>query len=299
MATTNRVWLRTAEVLQAQMLGSIQNSFPPLPAEGWQRVVDIARRISLADRCSWRRAAQRQTELLREGIEELQTSLARTADVLRIERKQELAAAETDFYRDLAALHREFDESLQCTPDAENISVTTCPIVLEDIPLGRFEIRLQIKQFPIVQQFKVFALEPHPASSDTSIVHPHINGEALCTGDGRKAIESALEAGRLYDFFTVVNRLLHTYSEGRAYVELSNWYGVPCHDCNCTVDEDDHYCCHDCEEKLCSNCGNLCSHCDQLYCSNCSASCPRCNCLVCAGCLKRCCDCRHEVCPEP
>jgi hypothetical protein len=155
-----------------------------------------------------------------------------------------------------------------------------------------------MKQFSEDQEYTVVALDPNPASSDASITHPHVNGESLCSGDGRKAIQSALEAGRLYDFFTIVNQLLHTYSEGRAYVELSNWYGVPCHDCNCTVDEDDRYHCHRCEETLCSDCASHCSHCDETCCSNCSSSCPRCDAWVCIGCLLTCRQCRREVCPD-
>ncbi len=64
---------------------------------------------------------------------------------------------------------------------------------------------------------------------------PHVSDETLCEGDGRRAIHAALAAGRLYDFFTIVDRLLNTYASGRAYVDLDNWFGTPCHDCGGNV----------------------------------------------------------------
>jgi hypothetical protein len=297
MTTRNRLWLRTAATLHAELLRPKQKGVPSLPGELWKRTVNVAHRMELAADRSWQSAAKRQMALLLENVEELQSSLSKIADQLRQRLEPQVLASEADLYRDLAALDREF-ESLECDLDSESISVTTSPIVLENIELGRFQIRLELGQFPTAQKYAVVALEPNPANSDSSITHPHVNDESLCEGDGRKAIESALTAGRLYDFFTIVNQLLRTYAEGRAYVELSNWYGVPCHDCNSTVDEDERYYCHRCEETLCSDCASHCSHCDETCCSNCSSSCPRCDGLVCVGCLQTCRECRNDVCPD-
>ena len=95
----------------------------------------------------------------------------------------------------------------------------------------------------------------------------------------------ALAAGRLYDFFTIVDRLLNTYAPGRAYVELDQWHGAPCNDCSGNVSEDDRYACGRCEETLCPDCAMLCGQCDQVYCSGCSATCQLCDKSTCSSCL--------------
>ena len=206
MNTSNSLWLHTAALLHAQ-LQRCRQAFgtTPLPSAAWSSVVKLARQLELAQHRGWHLAAQRQAAELLAEVESLQSSLAKVSDQLRERLAPRIIASQAELYRDLAALAAEF-EMLQCDLESQTVSVTTEPIVLEGIALGRFQIRLDLKQFPEAQEYAVVALEPNPASSDSNITHPHVNDEALCAGDGLRAIRSALATGRLYDFFTIVNQ---------------------------------------------------------------------------------------------
>ena len=105
----------------------------------------------------------------------------------------------------------------------------------KDLYFGPFEIRLDWRQLGSATPYRVVALDPHPAAKDTDVTHPHVQEEQLCEGEGRSAVRAALAEGRLYDFFLLVSQLLHTYGRGSAYVELDNWDGIPCDDCNAPV----------------------------------------------------------------
>jgi hypothetical protein len=126
--------------------------------------------------------------------------------------------------------------------------------------------------------------------------HPHVNDERLCPGEGRKAIHAALAEGRLFDFFTVVDRILHTYARGAAYVELNRWHGIPCRDCDDTIGEDESYTCGRCSETVCGNCSLSCESCSESLCSGCAERCERCEARHCSGCLSPCVRCRRDVC---
>ena len=124
--------------------------------------------------------------------------------------------------------------------------------------------------------YRVIALDPNPAAKCESITHPHVRDEHLCAGNGYDAIRSALEQGRLYDFFMLVNRVLHTYARGEAYSELNDWQGIRCADCDATTSEESRRACPECEAWICEDCGHACQSCDQDCCGQCAAQCPRC-----------------------
>lgn len=291
-------WLRAAAMIHARLRRSDQRfCAASLPADSWRNILKLTGQIDCAQDRGWRLAAHRQVTVLLEELEALQGSIAKLADQLREHTRPRTIASPLEIYRDLAALSTEF-RGLGCGLEEKLISLTTEPIVLEGIPLGQFQIRLDIGQLPDVQHYSIVALEPNPARSDSSITHPHINDEELCAGDGLRAIRAALAAGRLYDFFSIVNQTLHTYAAGRAYVDLDNWYGRPCHDCGSTVDEDERYSCYRCEEILCGDCGCGCCDCNQLCCNNCAANCPRCERMICYACLQACRQCGTDVCRD-
>ena len=116
------------------------------------------------------------------------------------------------------------------SPNGE-ISITTDPIVLDDTHLGPFQVRLDWNRLGSHQPYRVVALDPHPAAANEAVTHPHVQEEHLCEGEGRAGIESALNTGRLCDFFLIVSRLLGTYARGSAFVELDDWEGIRCQDC--------------------------------------------------------------------
>jgi hypothetical protein len=298
MQTLNHNFLRTAGLIQAKLAHQACEIDSLVLAEApWRRVNSVARSVQLAHSRGWYLAARHQEEQLLREIEDLQTELARVSNELRQRLAPQTIPTQADLYWDLVALESEFEE-VQGDLREHLLSVTTRPIVLEGIELGRFQIRLDWRLRQGSQTYTVVALDPNPAQSNDSVTHPHVSDEALCEGDGRRAIHTSLAAGRLYDFFTIVDRLLNTYAHGRAYVELDQWYGSPCHDCGGNVSEDDRYACNHCEENLCPNCATFCGQCDQVYCSGCSSACQLCDKPTCSSCLERCRSCGSLVCSD-
>jgi hypothetical protein len=298
MNTINRDYLRIAQQIQMQLLKKPDNcSTVSLPEEQWSRLKATRESMSLAQSRGWQYAARCRQEQILSEIDELYRVLRRQAEQLRTCLIPQSVATLIDLYQDLIALESEFPE-VQCDMAAHLLRVTTRPIVLENIDLGPFQICLDLQRSRETQTYRVIALEPQPAQSNPEVTHPHVSEETLCEGDGRRAISSALAAGRLYDFFTIVDRLLNTYASGRAYVDLDHWYGIPCHDCGQTVGEDERYCCNHCEEILCSDCSTFCGHCENLYCSNCGSSCELCDRLCCSSCLESCQSCGSLICSD-
>ena len=92
------------------------------------------------------------------------------------------------------ALQSEF-EDVQCDPDEHVLSVTTQSVVLDGIELGRFQIRLDWQCLQETSPYAVVVLDPNPAQSNDGVTHPHVNGQTLCEGSGRGAIQAALTRG--------------------------------------------------------------------------------------------------------
>ena len=184
---------------------------------------------------------------------------------------------------------------------AENtVSVVTDPITLEDVALGPFRIQLELAKLSELYKdrpYRVIALNPNPAATDEEVTHPHVSGEKLCEGDGCAAIRSALEQGRLSDFFTMVRSILNTYNPDSPYVALYDWDGEPCYDCGYVMSREDTYYCYYCEHDYCSQCSTYCRQCEETACLGCSGQCPHCEELVCKNCISRCTEC-EELCCE-
>jgi len=193
---------------------------------------------------------------------------------------------------------------------ANTISVVTEPITLEDVYLGPFEIKLDLNRLPQLYRsspYHCIALDPHPAAASDDVTHPHVNGDRLCEGEGCPAIRTALEQGRLCDFFTIIRGILNTYSPESPYVQLSEWEGVQCYDCGYITDGENSYycgfcdnsfceecstCCRTCNETVCLGCATRCEVCDEPACPNCVETCPRCGTNYCQSCLE------DDACPK-
>src|SRR5690606_18801456 len=102
---------------------------------------------------------------------------------------------------------------------------------------------------------------------------PHVQDEGLCEGEGRQTLRSALEQGRLFEFFLVVERILNTYNAGSAYVSLDEWNGVSCDDCGRTTNEDDSVSCQECGTCSCDDCYRYCESCSESFCAGCAVLC--------------------------
>jgi hypothetical protein len=274
-------------------------SLPPIGR--LRNIARLSRRIRRADERGWHRAAAR--------LAEQQT---RQAASLRPQVNAWLGEIESrptsfipkrlpnskELFRDLVALEAEFGE-VTCDWDHTELFVTTDDIRLEGIDLGRFDIRLNWAAVgESTTPYRIVARDPNPAGSNNDVTHPHVRDEALCPGNGRSAIALALADWRLFDFFVIVNQILLTYSAGNAHVELEDWGGTPCHDCDSSVDSEDRYHCQGCDCTLCGDCGTSCASCDGTFCSTCVATCEHCSEYHCSRCLSECLQCKAAVCSD-
>lgn len=263
-----------------------------LPQREWSELVDDLRRWNRSQALGWYQAAARQRMAIAHDLERLRD---RIHGLIRATAVPSPAPAVTtaSIYDELLAVAEDFDE-WSC--DEQELVIVTEPIRLEGIELGRFEIRLDLQRLDASDPYRVTALTPNPAASSDGTTHPHVHDSKLCSGEGRPLISAALKEGRLYDFATVVDRVLHTYARGSAYVELANWSGTPCHDCDTSVDPEDASSCQACDETICGDCRTGCAQCGDTYCSGCIDRCPACEESTCSGCLNGCASCNEEFC---
>ncbi len=206
----------------------------------------------------------------------------------------------SDIFSELTQIDQEIGE-YQYDLKEKTISVITEPITLEEIALGSFEIKLFIDKISTLYTnipYKVIALEPNPAGSDSSVTHPHVNSEILCEGDGHVSIRRALEDGRFCDFFTLIVSILQTYNPGSPYVSLDNWEGRSCYDCGYTVNGDESYYCEYCDQEYCDQCSTYCQKCDTTVCLGCASQCPSCEEPVCRNCSAKCKECKETYCKD-
>lgn len=293
MATWKSRWWRLANRLQAIYAADAGgDDGGVLPEEDWRELRRLAARRAAARFRGWRSAEVRARGEFLHDLERFSRRLHDWVGELRRGERRRLPSA-TLLYEELAATEREFG-GLEV--DGAAVCVTTAAVVLEGMPLGPFRIRLDVDRVGRDAPFTVTALEPNPAASSDEITHPHVNGERLCVGEGRGAIAAALAEGRLTDFFLIVDRILHTYAEGAAYVELNRWRGVPCRDCADVMDADDAYGCRGCDESLCGDCLVGCADCGDGYCSGCIDRCAECEQSCCGRCLTACLRCRGRRC---
>lgn len=298
MPNPNRQLIKVVESIHRLLTGNIDVPSPPaLPIRAWEAVECTARGVAKAREHGWQVAARIKSRELVARLEELHREIDQVLwQVVDVQTPRKIASP-SELYLDLVALQEEPFE-LEIDADAGELCVTTEPVVLEGLDLGRFQIRLKLERLQDEWPYRVVALDPAPAAANSSVTHPHVNDEVLCEGDGSASVRKALAEGRLFDFFTMVDRLLHTYAPGRAHIELDQWQGMGCHDCGCVVDEDDHCVCSRCDQVICPGCVGTCTNCDQSVCAGCSYSCQQCNEVACLRCLKTCAACQEQVCPD-
>jgi hypothetical protein len=259
---------------------------PQLPAAEWQDCEVRLERMMLARRRGW-------TD---DGVSELAGALsdvARRCELLRgdlLRRRDVRPPTHRDVLADLVGL-------ADCFPAVEvdlryrELSVVTEPIELDGVRLGPFAVVLPWDGLGDESpEYFVKALDPRPAATDESVVHPHVSDERLCEGEGRAPLRRALAEGRLLDFFVIVAQVLRTYNDASAYVALDRWDGVSCASCGDAAPS----ACRRCDDPVCDECSSACSSCDVTLCSGCSEVCPRCERDCCSSCLNPC-----ESCHEP
>lgn len=287
--------VRTAAAIERRLAQQFTRAEPnELPVAAWER---CRRLVQLAAQCragGWP-AAERECRLrLRRAHHELSRQLEAIVDDFQPRATYRPSLGE--LYADLAALQEEFG-GLSIDLHHTLLSVTTEPIELEGINLGRFQIELDWRRLSQGNSaYAVMALDAYPAAANSSVTHPHLNDERLCEGEAFGSIRTALSSGRLLDFFTIVAQTLATYNPESAYVSLDRWGGTSCADCGCVTDEDDRTSCERCECDLCCDCSCGCGECGRYVCCECSASCSACSENHCQPCLATCRGCERNFC---
>jgi hypothetical protein len=296
METQHRILLRTAERISSllQRSRAAPDSFE-LPETDWTYAQLFLRQLDTCRHRAWPYAAavvedrlERALERCIERFQEIRRQVARQGSPLFIQRTREI-------FRDLVALSDEFEGVSIDGPD-HMVAITTEAIVLEDVNLGPFEIRLHWDRIGDRRTYRVIALNPNPAGESSDTTHPHVKGEQLCEGDGRPAIENALRSGRLLDFFQLVSRILETYNAGSAYVALSEWNGSRCSDCGDVVSDEERYTCDRCGDSLCHDCLDSCARCESFCCHGCTNYCRQCDESICSACQEACQHCARSLC---
>ena len=199
---------------------------------------------------------------------------------------------------DLRQLKEEMD-GLRYHAGQGILAANTEPITLEGTYLGPFEIQLFLNSLARDEPYSTYnivALDPHPATSNDVVTHPHVSDERLCAGDATTPISTALISGRICDFFLIVRSVLTTYNGSSPYVSLDNWHGTSCYECGYTVAGDDCRWCTSCDHDYCSDCAAYCARCDENTCGGCLEDCPVCDERVCPSCLTRCPNCGDPIC---
>ena len=260
-----------------------------------QRILSDTHRLGLATERNWTAAANIiQAQLLRNLVDmsyELQTAK------IYLEKAPPKLPTFAELLAELDQLETEYGQ-FKFDPREKTLSVITESIELEDVPLGSFEIRLHLLRIGELYKdspYRIIALEPNPAGSDSSVTHPHVSSERLCEGDGHLPIQKALEQGRLCDFFSLVIGILNTYSPDSPYIALSDWDGYSCYDCGYTMSRDESYYCEQCSNDFCSECSTYCQICETTICLGCAIECPGCQRPICKECYSTCEDCGERV----
>jgi len=292
-----RPWLRTAKYLEQQYRRLRRR--PPdqtaLPEEHWLRVQQLQHRLRLANRSRFTGAQTHVRRQLAQSLRRLAKDCLHQAEDLERHESQPEVPTLRLLLEELQSVQDEFDQ-VDIDWPAKILRVRTERIVLEDIDLGPFEIRLSLDQLGCYQPYSVIALDPCRPSCYDDITHPHVQNDVLCEGEGRHPIAKSLEQGRLGEFFLLVAQILRTYNPGSAYCRLSDWNGSSCSDCGDCVHEDDQSTCGRCSSSLCDRCTNCCTACDDTICNECSSTCESCQCTTCDHCLSRCESCQDSIC---
>ena len=266
-----------------------------LPVDAWERLASDCRKFLTSHARGWRGPAEWYCAQYEYSMRSFQARLEACRREVELAYRSVGIASFGDIWNDLLALHDEFEEVEYRSKDC-CLSVTTAPIILEDVNLGRFKIILRWDRPHERMDYSVVALNPNPCQTDNRTTHPHVHDESLCEGEGELAIQNALAQLRLYDFFVLVHQVLQTYNADSAYARLDAWSGSPCRDCGATIRHDEGAWCGQCEGDVCDDCRSRCNQCDRTLCSECGDLCQSCKEVFCVGCLSTCPQCDRSQC---
>lgn len=278
MKSQQRHALRMARILQQQFVA------PPrvidLPVAEWQACQRLQRQIHRARQHGFELAVRKLEARWPAALQALQSRLPPGRD------SPQTSVPDLRFlYDEICGLQAEFG-AWTCDLAAGTLSVRTEPLQFDDLEPGVYEIRLHLRKLNWPGACRI--LGGLPASADPDVTHPHVRSEQLCAGEGANALQTALDSGRISDFFVIVASILRTFNSDSAYVDLNHWHGSTCESCGDIVPEEDQVRCPDCDHELCRDCLQRCDDCGQLHCGGCLFECVACGEPQCHACLRTC-----------
>ena len=266
-----------------------------LPLDRWQQVQRLGRRLEVATARQFPAAMGICRDQLHDALQALARDVTRCAGDLERQAQRSASPSLRGLLDELQSLFTEF-ERVELDFQDKELVVCTENIILNEVYLGSFEIRLAWEEIGESQPYRVIAREPNWPANGEDVPHPHVQGEWLCEGDGKHAIAAALAAGRLGDFFLLVSQVLRTYNGSSAYVSLDEWYGLPCADCGESCGDEASSTCENCGSRVCEFCAVFCSTCDVPLCADCVHRCEECDGSCCHDCLSYCGTCDRRIC---
>lgn len=253
-----------------------------------------AQRIDLARSHKWNVAEERTTEDYRRQLRRL-NRLIQTE--LSLDEPPRFSTSEAEVFRDLQAIHSEFDE-VSLDREAMKLAVVTKDIELDGFALGAYRIELDLTSLSSLNaaNYDVIAIDNNSAFANDGVTHPHVQNGALCEGDAQPAIRLSLQQCRLLDFFQLVENVLSTYNPSSAYVTIAEWEGESCTHCGHTMHSDQPGECFECDAMVCADCVSTCHACGEAVCGNCEEACGACLEHKCKSCVSGCVDCDERCC---
>jgi len=291
-----RLWLRAAGKIREQYL-SQATGLPTVnspPTDQWERVTRFSRLMEKARQHQYPAAFGHCFQQWQQSLSVLMHDLsAYQSEHTRINLRSPIPSLQ-EIDAELCSLSDEFEET-RIDWSEQEIVVRTPTVILDQINLGEFEIRLCWSELDCPQPYRIISLAETGADD---VHHPHVQGNTLCEGEGKFPISQALAAGRLGDFFLLVQQILQTYNPGSAYVPLDRWGNSSCADCGDSVSREDICSCSICEHDLCDDCRRSCTACDDPLCSSCADTCSECEETFCRSCLATCDSCGTSCCAQ-
>lgn len=295
--------IRVADMVQDALLQLCKNRYLEcmrqlsLFASRFSDLTCDSRKMAVATTRGWFAAAEQCCTVMGRELGEMSFSISKLQGLL--DKRYKAVPSFSSIVEELKATQAEFDD-VEFNFEENALCVVTEPITLEEVYLGRFRIALYLTKLAELYHrsaYYIIAIDPHPATKDEAITHPHVSNETLCEGDGAAAIRAALEEGRLSDFFVMVRGILTTYNPDSPYVSLSDWQGVACYDCGYVMDEENSYYCSHCDTPVCDECSRVCTDCGEIVCHDCAGMCEICERSLCPNCGKtKCSDCESVCC---
>ena len=133
-----------------------QHAHITLPCETWDLLQQYVRQTKLARKRGWHAAARRFQERIADMLQCLQNLVAEELRMIASDAQSRPIQSQQAIYDDIQALREEFDE-VEVDLGGHSLSVTTEPIALEGVSLGRFQIQLDWVE--LLGAFKTHDLE--------------------------------------------------------------------------------------------------------------------------------------------